>query len=362
MRTTMTWLNLVCLIVFASHSLAASGRDTTMEAALQQAFDAGQLPGLHSVLVIHQGKVFAERYFVGTDERWGESLGERQHGPDVLHDIRSVTKPIVGLLYGIALAEGKVPDLDESILKYFPQYSDLAKDDARKAIRIRHALSMTMGMAWREDIPYSDPNNSEIGMEHAKDRYRFVLEQPMAHEPGSKWTYSGGAVALIAKLIADGTGKSIDKYAEEKLFKPLGITRYEWICGADGVPSAASGLRLRTQDLARIGQLVLDKGSINGREIVPEAWLRESFTPRSDMPDDGLRYGFFWVLAPASLGDPPPLVWHLGNGGQMLRVSHKTNVVTVVFAGNYNQADSWKLPIKVIAEFVIPALKAKLEK
>jgi CubicO group peptidase (beta-lactamase class C family) len=356
-----TRFNLVCLIMIAAYPLAAFGRDTTMDKELQQAFNAGELPGLHSVLVIHKGEVFAESYFKGRDERWGDPLGVMQHGPGELHDIRSVTKSIVGLLYGIALAEGKVPGLDEPILKYFPQYSDLAKEDTRKAIRIRHALSMTMGMAWNEDMPYSDPKNSEIAMERAKDRYRFVLEQPMLHEPGSKWTYSGGAVALIAKLIADGVGKPIDAYADEKLFKPLGIKSFEWIRGADDVPSAASGLRLTTHDLAKIGQLILDKGSFDGREIVPDAWLRESFTPRSDLPDE-LRYGFFWVLPAASWGDPPAWVVHLGNGGQMLRVNLKSSVITVVYAGNYNQADAWKLPIKVIEAFVSPALKTKLEK
>jgi len=309
---------------------------------------------------MRKGEVLAESYFVGTDSRWGQLLDKRQHSPGELHDIRSVTKPIVGLLYGIALAEGKVPGLDESVMTYFAKYTDLARDDARKVIQIRHALSMTMGTAWNEDVPYSDPTNSEILMEHAEDRYRFVLEQPIVHEPGSKWTYSGGAVAIVAKLIADGVGKSIDKYAEEKLFKPLGIESYEWIRGADGVPSAASGLRLRSRDLAKIGQLILDEGSFNGREIVPGAWLRESFTPRSELPD-GLRYGFYWVLAPESWGDPPPIVvWHMGNGGQMLRVNLKTNVVIVVFAGNYNRADNWRLPIKVVSEFVAPALSGKL--
>jgi CubicO group peptidase (beta-lactamase class C family) len=169
-----------------------------------------------------------------------------------------------------------VPSLDEPILKYFPQYSDLAKNNARKAIRIRHALTMKMGTEWNEDLPYTDPKNGETAMARSKDRYRFELDRPMVNEPGTQWVYNGGAVELIAKL-----------------FKPLGIKTNEWIRGADGVPYAASGLRLTTHDLAKIGQLILQKGMFGGREIVPEAWLRESFTPRSNMPD-GLRYGFLW--------------------------------------------------------------------
>ena len=110
---------------------------------------------------------------------------------------------------------------------------------------------MKMGTEWNEDLPYSDPKNSEIAMEYAEDRYRFVLDRPMVNEPGDWWTYHGGAVAVIAKLIADGVGMPIDKYAEQKLFKPLGISEFEWVRGADDVPSAASGLRLTIHDLAK---------------------------------------------------------------------------------------------------------------
>lgn len=183
----------------------------------------------------------------------------------------------------------------------------------------------------------------------------------MVHEPGTQWVYNGGAVALIAKLIADGVGKPIDAYADEKLFKPLAIKSYEWSRGADGAPSAASGLRLSNHDLAKIGQLILQNGRFNGREIVPDAWLRESFTPRSTIPPYGLRYGYFWWLAPESSGDPPVWTAGMGNGGQRLRVELNNDLVVVLYAGNYNQADSWKLAVKVIMELLPPALKAKLE-
>jgi CubicO group peptidase (beta-lactamase class C family) len=358
----ITRFKLLYLIAFVVCPLATFGKDTAMDKTLQQAFNAGELPGLHSVLVIHKGEVFAESYFKGNDERLGEPLGIKQHGPGELYDIRSVTKSIVGLLYGIALAEGKVPGLDESILAHFPQYSDLAKDATRKAIRIRDTLSMKMGTEWNEDLPYTDPKNSESAMNvYAKDRYRFALDRPMVHEPGTQWVYNGGAVELIAKLIADGVGKPIDQYADEKLFKPLGIKNYEWI-GKDKVPYAASGLRLRTHDLAKIGQLILQNGTYGGQQIVPDAWLKESFTPRSTVLPNGLRYGYFWWLAPESSGDLPTWVAGFGNGGQRLRVELKNDLVVVMYAGNYNQADAWKLPAKVILELLPPALKAKLEK
>ena len=345
----------IAIVTFVA-PCGAFAKDRTLDEKLKAAFAAGELPGLHSVLVIHDGETVAEDYFPGLDERWGVSLGERTHGPDTLHDLRSVTKPIVGLLYGIALAEGKVPDVDEGLLAQFPEYAVLADDPQRKAILIRHALSMKMGTEWNEDLPYSDPNNSEIAMELAADRYRFVLDRPMVNEPGDYWVYNGGAVAVIAKLIADGVGMPIDEYAERKLFQPLGITEFEWVRGQDGVPSAASGLRLNIHDLVKIGQLILQNGEFNGQQVVPAAWLEASFTPRAQL-DSGLRYGYFWWLAP--WGEPPAWVAGFGNGGQRLTVQPEQNLVIAVFAGNYNQPDAWKLPVKIIEEFVVPALKAK---
>lgn len=329
-----------------------------MDTSLEKAFEAGQLKGLHSVLIIHKGKVFAEKYFSGKDEHWGMPLGMRKHGPKTLHDLRSVTKPIVGLLYGIALAEGKVPNINESILSQFSMFSDLTNDGKRKEILIRHVLSMKMGTEWNEDLPYSNPKNSEIAMEYAKDRYRFVLDRPMVNKPGDYWVYNGGAVALIAKLIADGVGKPIDEYANEKLFKPLGIKEFEWTKGSDGTPSAASGLRLNIHDLAKIGQLVLQNGKFGDRQIMPASWLQESFTARSNL-QTGLRYGYFWWLAPASWGDPPSWVAGFGNGGQRLTIQPTQDLIIAIFAGNYNQKNGWKLPVKIIEEFMVPALKRK---
>jgi CubicO group peptidase (beta-lactamase class C family) len=321
---------------------------------IESAFDAGELPGLHGVLVQLRDKVLAEVYFDGQDERWGQKLSDQSHGPDTLHDLRSVTKSIVSLLYGIALADGVVPPLDESILTHFPQYSDLTQQDDRRQILIREVLSMKMGTQWDESLPYSDPRNSEIAMELSPDRYRYVLDRPMVREPGEEWVYNGGAVALIGKLISDGAGMPLDEYAKEKLFTPLGIEHFDWIRGADGIPSAASGLRLTLRDLAKIGRLVAQKGVYKDTRIVPEDWLKESFVPRSDIDGGEIRYGYFWWLS--GRGTPPSWVAGFGNGGQRLTVAPKTGLVVVVFAGNYNQPDAWQIPVRIIEQFVVPAL------
>ncbi len=327
--------------------------DNRLENELGKAFESGQLSGLHSVLIMHKGEILAERYFLGEDECWGKALGIVQPDAGSLHDLRSVTKSVVSLLYGIALSDSLVPKLDEGLIAQFPEYGDLAADPQRRGILVRHALTMQMGTEWSEDLPYTDPRNSEIAMERAADRHRFALDRPMVGEPGGGWTYNGGATAIIACLIAKGVGKPIDIYARETLFAALGIENFEWLAGGDGVPVAAFGLRLTIHDLAKIGKLVIDNGAWHGKQIVPADWLADSMTPYADLPD-GLRYGFFWWLEPT--GSPPHWFAGLGNGGQRLMINPANHLIVAVFAGNYNRLDAWKLAATIITDFALPAV------
>ena len=204
--------------LFILHLVTSIAEANKLESMIESAFNSDKLSGLHAVLVLQRGKIVAEKYFDGHDERWGIPLGKRQFDATSLHDLRSVTKSITGLLYGIALSEGLVPDPDSVLNDQFPQYSDLANEPERRKIKIHHALSMTMGTRWDESVPYTSVANSEIAMEIASDRYRFFLDRPIIHEPGEIWNYNGGATALIAHLISVGTSRTIDVYAEEKLF------------------------------------------------------------------------------------------------------------------------------------------------
>jgi CubicO group peptidase (beta-lactamase class C family) len=321
---------------------------------LDDSYAAGVLPNLHAVVVARHGKLVLERYFTGSDERWGQDLGSVAFGPDVLHDLRSVSKSIVGLLYGIALAEGKVPALDTPLVDAFP-YADLAADPARRRITVKHALTMTLGLAWDESLPYSDPRNSEIAMELSADRYRFILEQPVVAEPGSQWSYSGGATALLAHLIARGSGQPLHDYAVVKLFAPLGIEASAWTPGTNGEAAAASGLRLTARGLARIGELLRNQGSWEGRQLVPADWLAASFTHHI-AAEDGLFYGYQWWLG---LGreNGEPWMAGFGNGGQRLVVFPHLDLVVVVLAGNYNQIDAWKLSVHILTEVIFPSLR-----
>jgi len=155
---------------------------------------------------------------------------------------------------------------------------------------------MTMGTDWDElSVPYSDPTSSEIAMDMAPDRYRFVLGAPVVMEPGHRWIYNGGATALLARIIAKGTGKPLHDFARDTLFDPLGIGPTEWLTARGGEAIAASGLRMTPRDLARIGLMMLNGGMWHDRRVVPVDWIERSTSPMVEV-DEIRQYGYHWYL------------------------------------------------------------------
>jgi CubicO group peptidase (beta-lactamase class C family) len=345
---------------------AAKPEDAGFAADLGDKLDAGVraglLGGLHAVLVSRDERLVLERYYQGADESWGKPLGTITFGPDTLHDLRSVTKSVVGLLYGIALDRGLVPPPDAPLLAQFPEYSDLAADPARARLTIENALTMTMGFAWDEQRPYTDPANSEIAMETALDRNRYALDRPIVAAPGARWIYSGGAVVLIGTLIARSTKSTLPEFARQALFAPLGIEQFDWAAGRDGVASAASGLRLRPRDLLRIGTLLLAHGQWKGRQIVSRRWLDASFKPMIQTSGGNLvdiEYSYLWYLGEGitpALAGPRRWIAGFGNGGQRLWLMPDAGLSVAILCGNYDAADQWVTPIRIWREIVLANL------
>jgi CubicO group peptidase (beta-lactamase class C family) len=320
--------------------------------------ESGLLYDLHTVAVAQNGQLAFERYYTSHDEKILADLGTVSFAPDTLHDLRSVTKSLVSLLYGIALGRGLVPPVDTPAVDAFPEYADLASDPARRRVTIRHALTMTMGFEWDESKPYTGPENSEIAMEMAPDRYRFVLDRPIVAAPGEKWIYSGGAVALLGALIERGTKLSLADFARDALFAPLGITEFEWWAGRDGVYSAAAGLRLSTHALLKIGAMLIDGGRHDGDQIVPESWLGEAFARQSQLPD-GTGYGYLWYTGETyvpALDRKVRWINGAGNGGQRLHLVPELKLAGVSFAGDYNRFDRFMAAPRLWNEIVLAGL------
>jgi CubicO group peptidase (beta-lactamase class C family) len=316
--------------------------------------------GLHGVVVTRKGALVLERYFDGEDEAWGAPLGRVAFGPDTLHDLRSVTKSILGLLYGIARAQDKVPAPERPLLEAFPDYADVATDPRVKRLTVANALTMTLGFDWNEEIPYQDPANSEIQMEQAPDRYRFIFSRPIIADPGTRWIYGAAGTQLIGRLITRGTGQSLPDFARANLFDPLGIGATVWTKGFNGEPAPASGLRMTPRDLARIGQLILNRGEWEGRRVVPAAWLDASFAPHVSC-DEFRRYGYFWYSGDFQYGTPPnrPIahwIGAFGYGGQRLFVMPGLDMVIAMTSGNYADEKQWVPPIRVLREVVLSSV------
>src|SRR5688572_6968066 len=238
----------------------AQGIDSLIIHSMERVVENGTYPNIHSVLISHHGKLVYEKYWPGKDERWGDSLGVIIHAKDSLHDIRSISKSIVSACVGIEIQQGKIKSADQKVFDFFPEY---AKQDTgiKSLLTVKHLLTMSSGLTWNEDVPYDNPENSEIKMIRSANPVEYVLSQPMDLPPGKVWEYNGGTTQLLAAIIEKTTGKKIDAFANEYLFQPIGITTFEWVKypGTD-LPAAASGLRLRSRDLLNFGLLYSDKG------------------------------------------------------------------------------------------------------
>ena len=343
----------------ARHAVAASSSQEIAQ-RLAQAQEGGKVDGLHTLLVSQGGKVVIEHYGRGEDEAWGRPLGIVAFAPDVLHDLRSVSKSVVALLYGIALAAGKVPPPKAKLYDQFPEYADLAKQPGRDRLTMHHVLSMTLGLEWDElTIPYGDPRNSENAMEAAPDRFRFIIERPIVGEPGVKWTYCGGATAILGRLIAKGTGEKLLDYARRVLFDPMGFGPSEWSVGTDGEPHTASGLRLLPRDMLKIGQIVIAGGQWNGKQVVPAEWVKRATTAVLAI-DRGRSYGYQWYMGDVAAGSPPePRHWMggIGWGGQRLFVFPALDLVVAMNCGNYRKSGAEQNHVNtvVLTEVVLPS-------
>jgi CubicO group peptidase (beta-lactamase class C family) len=359
-RHVMGGMGALIMASSTSHTIAPPNLGADIEQRLAELQKNGSVSGLHALLVAKGERLLLEHYETGEDKKRGTSLGRVAFGPAVLHDLRSVSKSVVGLLYGIALAEGKVPPPEAKLYAQFPEYADLAAQPGRDRLTIAHVLTMTLGIEWDElTIPYGDPGNSEDGMVAAPDRYRYILERPIVGEPGVKWVYCGGATALLGRLIAKGTAETLHDYARRVLFEPLGFGPSEWTVDRHGEPHAASGLRLLPRDLLKVGQLVLAQGAWNGRHIVPEEWVKRATTPVVAIEGRG-GYGYQWYTGTLSPGTPQAVSWAngIGWGGQRLFVAPRLDLVIAMNAGNYPRPimEQGRIASLVLYKAVLPAL------
>jgi CubicO group peptidase (beta-lactamase class C family) len=296
---------------------------------------------------VKNGKLVVEEYFPGTEE----DGVYRVYGRDTLHGIHSATKSVNSILVGIAIDQKRLSG-DAKVSDLFPEYSDIFVGSDKEAIRVKHLLAMTSGLAWNElNASYADAANDHVPMNGSEDPLRYVFERPLEAAPGERFCYNSGISIALGESIYKATGSRADKFAEEFLFQPLDISKYEWLKYPNGVVQTGGGLYLRPRDMAKIGLLVLNGGRWKGRQVVSESWIRESVSQQA--PDR--TYGYQWWLGRLPAGDRTLMTYGaMGRGGQFILVLPELKMVTV-FTGWNDGNGLGDQPYDMIQKFIGPA-------
>jgi len=268
-----------------------------------------------------------------------------------LHTMQSVTKSVTSLLFGIAVDEGLIPDVNAPAMPYFSGYEVDLGDERKQAITLEDLLTMRSGIEWNEES-YDEADNSCILMEDSDDWMRFVLGHPMDTLPGHVFEYNSGASVLLGKIVREGTGQRIDQWAEEKLFGPLDIDYY-WKITPQGEVDTEGGLYLSTYDLAKIGHLMMNEGEWKGQQIVSREWVAQSVRP-SVRFDDRRGYGYQWWVPRHTNGQTRIFAGN-GYGGQFLMVVPEQDLI-VVFNGWQHHERPEKSTWRALEDRILPGV------
>lgn len=292
----------------------------------------------HGLVVERHGAVVAQAYRRGRDKSIYSLIAwPTDFDGATRHDLRSVSKSVTSLLWGIAQAQGNTPPLSAPVLDLLPDMKAL-KGQGRETITVAHLFTMSSGLQWNEPSSYT-AGNDEFGLYWRSSQPRYVFDRPMAAPAGAHFNYNGGSTAILAQILAERTGMTLPDFARRYLFEPLGIEDWEWLRDVRGRPLAFAGLRMRPADLARIGRMILQHGQWQGKQVVPAAWLEESLRPHIET-GDGLQYGYQWWMGKVNaLGVSHSWRAGFGNGGQRLFMVPGLDLVVVMTSGEYGNPE-----------------------
>jgi CubicO group peptidase (beta-lactamase class C family) len=341
---------------FETASLEQAKLDPAILCTLNEKLDARPEANVHAVVVLRDGRLVFETYRKGSDQTWGTGLGDVSYTPSMIHDTRSVSKSVVSLLVGVAIDRKLIGSVDERVFSYFPEYEAIRTPE-KDTITLQHVLTMSAGLRANEDAEWNSPYNTEREMYQSVDPYRTVLNQKQWNKPGEQWAYNSGCTMLLAAVLQKVTGKRWTDFAKEALFDPLGIKEFEWITvEPSDEPAAGGGLRLRPRDMAKIGQLVLNKGEWNGRSVVSAGWIEGSLEPRHEA-GGGLSYGYQWWLGASDIGGKSyDWIAAWGLGGQRIFIVPELNLVVAITAGMYMSPRQEFVARAVLEEFVLASV------
>ena len=331
--------------------LSSAGYDQNKIREMNAKIAAGVFKDITSIVVIRDGKLLLEEYFSGK-------------GRDSLMDTRSVGKSFSSTLTGIAIRDGLLTNEHMQLgsfydLKKFGHYSP-----RKDSVTLKSLLTMSSGFDG-SDNDENSPGNEE-NMYPTANWVKFVLDLSMdtSKRIGEKWDYFTAGVVLLGDILDRRVPGGLEKYADAQLFGPLGIRHYQWQYTPQGVVNTAGGLKLRALDLARYGQLYKNGGKWDGKIILPETWVRSSFTRQLPLPGGpGMMWGadetygyLFWNKTYRVGGKEYEAFYSSGNGGNKIFVFKDQPLVVVVTAIAYNRPYAHAQVDRIMKNYILPAL------
>ena len=282
---------------------------------------------MHSFMMLRNGKVVAEAW-------WAPESSDKPHV------LWSLSKSFTSTAVGFAVAEGKLA-VEDPVLKFMKD-EELPKEVSSnlKAMKVKDLLTMSTG---HQDEPMMRGNTEWI---------KTFLKHPLPHQPGSHFQYNTPATFMQSVIVKRATGEDILSYLEPRLFQPLGIKSPKWDQSPDGISIGGFGLYLCTEDIAKFGQLYLQKGMWNGKQLIPEDWIAQATTKQvangSNSTSDwnqGYGYQFWRCRHDAYRGD--------GKDGQFCIVMPKQSTVVVMTANTMDMQSE----LNLVWEHLLPAIQ-----
>ncbi len=301
-------LGLVWGALMAGELAASETRPPALEPTLHaRAMDrASHLPRLRSLLVSIDGVLVEERYFHGTrSSDWA--------------NLKSASKSVISMLVGIALDQGYLESVGDTIGKFFPEYLGGTDDPARKAITIEDLLTMRSGLQ-------STSNRNYGRWVQSSNWVRHVLTRPMVDVPGGRMIYSTGSSHILSAVLTKATGMSTLDFARRYLAKPLGISIRPWLRDPQGIYFGGNEMHLTPRAMLEIGELYLSRGQVGEDQVVSERWIQESLVPRTQSRRSRREYGYGWWIRRLA-GHQVYYAW--GYGGQFIFVVPDLSLVVV---------------------------------